>query len=42
MRALDRFLMSAKAIEGDKVIAEDIPGRVHAVRQFLKQVDHTI
>jgi hypothetical protein len=34
--------MSAKAIEGDKVIAEDMPGRVRALRHFLKQVDHTI
>lgn len=40
-RALDKLLMSAKAIKGDKVIVEGIAGRVHALRHFLTQVDHT-
>jgi hypothetical protein len=41
-RALDSLLFSAKAINGDKVIAEDIAARVHALRHLLKQVGHNV
>jgi hypothetical protein len=39
-RALDSLLISAKAIKGDTVIAEDMAARVHALRHLLKQVGH--
>jgi hypothetical protein len=41
-RALDSLLISAKSIKGDKVIAEDIAARVHALRHLLKQVGHNV
>lgn len=41
-RALDSLLISAKSIKGDKVIAEDIAARVHALRHLLKQVGHSV
>jgi hypothetical protein len=41
-RALDSLLISAKAITGDQVIAEDITARVHALRHLLKQVGHNV
>jgi hypothetical protein len=41
-RALDRLLISAKAIQGDQVIAADIAARVHALRHLLKQVGHNV
>ena len=41
-RALDSLLMSAKAITGDQVSADDIAARVHALRHLLKQVGHTV
>ena len=41
-RALDSLLISAKAIKGDTVIAEDIAARVHALRHLLKQVGHNL
>ena len=41
-RALDSLLISAKAIKGDPVIAEDIATRVHALRHLLKQVGHNV
>ena len=34
--------MSAKAITGDQVIADDIAARVHALRHLLKRVGHTV
>jgi len=41
-RALDSLLVSAKSISGDKVAAEDIAARVHALRHLLKQVGHHV
>ena len=41
-RALDSLVMSAKAINGDKVITEDIAARVRVLRHLLKQVGHTV
>jgi hypothetical protein len=41
-RALDSLLMSAKAITGDPVSADDIAARVHALRHLLKQVGHAV
>lgn len=41
-RALDSLLISAKAIKGDQVIAEDIAARVHALGHLLKQVGHNV
>jgi hypothetical protein len=41
-RALDNLLISAKAIKGDMVIAEDMAARVHALRHLLKQVGHNV
>jgi hypothetical protein len=41
-RALDRLLISAKAIQADQVIAEDSAARVHALRHLLKQVGHNV
>ena len=41
-RALDNLLISAKAIKGDPVIAEDMAARVHALRHLLKQVGHHV
>ena len=40
--ALDSLLISAKAIKGERVIAEDIAARVHALRHLLKQVGHNV
>ena len=42
MSALDSLLISAKAIKGDKVIAEDIAARVHTLRHLLKHVGHNV
>jgi hypothetical protein len=41
-RALDNLLISAKAIKGDTVIAEDMAARVHTLRHLLKQVGHNV
>jgi hypothetical protein len=41
-RALDSLLISAKAIKGDTVIAEDMAARVHTLRHLLKQVGHNV
>ena len=41
-RALDSLLISAKSISGDKVAAEDIAARVHALRHLLRQVGHHV
>jgi hypothetical protein len=41
-RALDSLLISAKSISGDKVAAEYIAARVHALRHLLKQVGHHV
>ena len=41
-RALDSLLMSAKAISGDTVAAEDIVARVQTLRHLLKQVGHHV
>ena len=41
-RALDSLLLSAKAITGDPVSAEDIAARIHALRHLLKQVGHAV
>jgi hypothetical protein len=41
-RALDSLLISAKAIKGDPIIAEDMAARVHTLRHLLKQVGHNV
>ena len=41
-RALDSLLISATSITGDKVAAEDIAARVHALRHLLRQVGHHV
>ena len=41
-RALDSLLISAKAIKGDAVSAEDITARVYTLRHLLKQVGHDV
>jgi hypothetical protein len=41
-RALDSLLMSAKAITGDQVSADNIAARIYTLRHLLKQVGHAV
>ena len=41
-RVFDSLLISAKAIKGDKVIAEDVAARLHALWHLLKHVGHNV
>jgi hypothetical protein len=41
-RALESILLSAHAIKADLPAAEDIAGRVHTLRHFLKTVGHDV
>lgn len=41
-RVLDSLMISAKAIKDDKVIAEDMAARVHALGHLLKHVGHQV
>ena len=41
-RVLDSLISSAQAIKDDRIAADDIAARIHALRHLLKEVGHDV